>query len=158
MKTIEIEDQSGKAAPRGTSNMSRTTQWRLKKAMQASISSNCETPQRKKKLYSCADCDGLITDPGHGQFRGKRYCPKKLDQIPYNQWLAEQRKILEEKKLAKAAQNSKEDSKKTIPTEKDNFEDLHLPDHFENTQDLMASISTLNLIENLDQVFNFSEL
>ena len=78
MKTIEIEDQSGKAAPRGTSNMSRTTQWRLKKAMQASISSNCETPQRKKKLYSCADCDGLITDPGHGQFRGKRYCPKNL--------------------------------------------------------------------------------
>ncbi len=60
--------------------VSRTTRWRRKKA---------RTKDEDWKEHTCKTCGKAML--GHGQFYGKRYCPNTPGQIPYSDWLSEQR-------------------------------------------------------------------
>ena len=47
--------------------------------------------QPSKKIYYC--CDIIITETGHTQFRGKRYCPKdEACTLMKDEWLEEKRR------------------------------------------------------------------
>ena len=160
----EPEDTSGKAKPRSTSAGSRTTQWRMKKAFEAAAGGD-ETSKKKVRKYTCPGCGGLATDPGHTQYRGKRFCPKAHPNIRQEDWIKEQKEFFEAKKAAKTKSDpvsatitpvlatplndvasSVESSLIPEPVTADEFSGFNF-----NTQDVLDNINTQELVEAFEE-------
>ena len=145
----EPVDTTGDAKPRSTSTGSRTTQWRMKKALQAAAAGD-EASQKKVRKYTCPGCGGLATDPGHTQYRGKRFCPKTNPSIAQEDWIKEQKQLFEARKMEKKQMSALRTvtspvvqaptSAKPAPAEE--FSGFQF-----NTQDVLDSINTQELIE-----------
>lgn len=78
-----------------TTHVSRTTEWRRRKAAAAGKQPQGvyeqQTNKPPRKQYGCRVCGKAMSSPGHTQFRGQRYCPDAPNQIPREQWLAQKK-------------------------------------------------------------------
>ena len=73
---------------------SRTSMWRrIKKT------GPVPTTVTQARVYKCKVCCLPMTSKGHSQFRGQRYCPHAVGQIPKEQWLT----IMRQEALTKTA-------------------------------------------------------
>ena len=121
----------------------------MKKALQAAAAGD-EASQKKVRKYTCPGCGGLATDPGHTQYRGKRFCPKTNPRIAQEDWIKEQKQLFEARKMEKKQMSALRTvtspvvqaptSAKPAPAEE--FSGFQF-----NTQDVLDSINTQELIE-----------
>ncbi|PIK44872.1 hypothetical protein BSL78_18257 [Apostichopus japonicus] len=81
--------------------VSRTTEWRKRKAQALAQTLAPGTAKLPRKEYSCRVCGKGMSSTGHTQFRGKRYCPDAPGQVSKDEWLAKQRAEAAQAKLAK---------------------------------------------------------
>ena len=84
---------SQSAASDSVHAMSRTTEWRRRKA---------EGATSARKVPCCRVCGKPVASSGHTQFRGQRYCPDLPGQIPRADWLAQRRAEAAAKAAVKA--------------------------------------------------------
>ena len=61
----------------------------VQKAGQEAVAASTAVP--KQRSYMCKLCKQPMSSQGHTQFKGTHYCPHALNQIPVNEWLAQQR-------------------------------------------------------------------
>lgn len=96
-KSVEMDDQPAEASTPPAPTISRTTDWRRRKAKAEEDQPASKVP---RKIYACKTCGEAMMTAGHTQYKGRRYCPQAPGQIPKEEWLALRK---EEDRLKKAA-------------------------------------------------------
>ncbi len=86
------------AAINSATPLSRTTQWRHRKAAAVATASTTPTTSaatpKPRKAYSCRICNQPMNkQTGHAQYKGKRYCPNEPGQVSHEEWLLQQKAL-----------------------------------------------------------------